>query len=195
MTIKTFTLLILPFLLITNTAHADWILDRENSTLTYGSIKKNSIGESNHFRHMEGRVTEQGDITLLIDLTSVETWVDIRNERMKEFFFETRQFPLAILHGQVNMTEFTSLKIGEQKMIDMDFEFDFHGTQQNIDAELIIIRLTENKIIALPNDVIFLDMAKFDLLSGLKKLQQLAKLPSIATTVPITFHLTFNQIP
>jgi len=176
-------------------ARADWLLDEENSHLAYGSIKKNSIGESNHFQKMEGRISDSGAVTLLIDLGSVETWVDIRNERMKEFFFKTKLFPVASLSGQVDMAQFQDMAVGSQRTLEMTFEFTLHGESQNVEAELAILRLSEDKVVILNHEIIFLDVEKFNLLPGLKKLQELAKLPSISTVVPVVFHLTFTQTP
>lgn len=177
------------------TARADWILEPEKSHLVYGSIKKNSIGENNHFETIEGRITEQGEVSLLIDLSSVETWVDIRNDRMKEFVFKTGQFPLATLRGQVDMDKFKNMPLGSQQNVDMSFEFNLHGHEQTLEAELVVLRLTEHKVVVLTQEIIFLDMEKFDLLPALKKLQELAELPSISTIVPVVFHLTFNHTP
>ena len=193
--LSTFTFFLLSLALTGNFAQADWALDQENSQLSYASIKKGSIGESNHFQKLDGRITDAGDITLLIDLSSVETWVDIRNSRMKEFFFQTIDFPVATLSGQIDMTKFTDLKVGAQMSVDVSFDFDFHGHAQTIDAELVILRLTETTVVVLPGEFIFLDAAQFNLLAGLKKLQELAKLPSISSIVPINFHLTFTQVP
>ncbi len=191
--LKIFTVLGL-FLLTTGTAKADWTLDMENSGLSYGSIKKNSIGESNHFKSMAGRITDKGEVTLLIDLASVETWVDIRNERMKEFFFQTREFPVATLRGQIDMGKFKDLKTGGQQPFDVTLDFDLHGQGQTIEAELVIMRLTENTVVVVPSGIIFIDAENFNLLSGLKKLQNLAKLPSISSSIPIIFRLTFNRV-
>ena len=195
MTIKIIISIFSIFLLTIGAAHADWTLDMENSGLSYGSIKKNSIGESNHFKSMEGRITDKGDITLLIDLASVETWVDIRNDRMKEFFFKTAEFPVAKLRGQVDMGKFKNLEIGRQQSFEVAFDFNLHGLSQTIEAELVMMKLTEKTVVIVPDGIIFLDVENFNLLPGLKKLQNLAKLPSISSSVPINFHLTFKHIP
>jgi len=176
-------------------ARADWILDKENSNLSFGSIKNNTIGESNYFNEIDGRVTGNGEISLLIELNSIETWVDIRNDRMKTFFFETDDFPLAQLRGQIDMTKFAKLGLGSQQIIEVAFDLSLHGHQQTVETELVVIRVSQEKIIVVPNEIIFLDLEEFDLLSGLKKLQELAKLPIISSSVPITFNLTFLQIP
>lgn len=182
------------FLLTTGMAKADWTLDMENSGLSFGSVKNGNIGESSHFKSMTGRITDKGEITLLIDLASVETWIDIRNIRMKKFFFQTDRFPVATLKGQIDMGKLKDLKTGTQTFFDAAFDFDLHGQSQTIDAELVIIRLTEKTVVVIPHSLVFLDVENFNLLSGLKKLQNLAMLSSISSTVPVIFHLTFNRI-
>ena len=199
MTVKkscaTLAFFLLAISLTINPGRADWILDMENSSLSYGSIKKNSVGESNSFHRLDGRITDQGDITLLIDLASVETWVDIRNARMKEFFFETDKFPMGELRGRVDMANFEKLRIGGQQAVEVSFDLDLHGFQQTFDAQLVVLRLSEKNVVVIPGDIIFLDAEKFNLLPGLEKLKKLAKLPSISSSVPISFYLTFNQTP
>lgn len=192
---KLFIFVISFFLLGLNMAHADWMLDGQKSRLSFGSIKKNSIGESNHFQSLQGRITENGRISLMIKLSRVETWVDIRNERMKEFLFQVADFPMAILTGQVDMAQFEAMKIGDQQPFEVAFDLDLHGEKQTIEAELVILRLSENSVLVIPDEIIFLDLEKFNLLSGVKKLQELAKLPSISSTVPVSFHLTFTRTP
>ncbi|PCJ36417.1 MAG: hypothetical protein COA93_01235 [Alphaproteobacteria bacterium] len=181
--------------LMSHMARADWVLDMENSSLSFGSIKKNSIGESNSFYRLDGRITAEGDITLLIDLTSVETWIDIRNARMKEFFFETGKFPLAELRGKIDMAQFEKLEIGGQKSVEASFDLDLHGFQQTFDAQLVVLRLSDKVAVVIPGEIIFLDVEEFNLLPGLERLKKLANLPSISSSVPISFRLSFNQTP
>ncbi|WP_217352030.1 hypothetical protein [Ruegeria sp. HKCCA6837] len=64
-----------------------WTLDSDNSHLAYGTIKKNAVGEVNSFSKLSGHVTQDGHAEITIDLSSVETNIDIRNERMIEFVF------------------------------------------------------------------------------------------------------------
>jgi len=129
-----------------NIAWADWILDMEHSGLSYGSIKKNAVGEINHFQSMEGRITEGGDISLNIDLSSVETWADIRNERMGKFLFMIEKHPMATLSGKVDMIGFKDLKVGDQMESDVTFTLNLHGIKQSLDAELIILRLSDSRV-------------------------------------------------
>lgn len=65
-----------------------WTLDGAASHLAYGSIKKDKIGEVNSFSGLSGTVDETGKAKVTIDLTTIETSIDIRNERMLEHVFK-----------------------------------------------------------------------------------------------------------
>lgn len=181
------------FIAFTTTAHADWTLDGEQSVLSYGSIKNNAIGEANSFSKLNGTITDKGKITLHINLASVETWVDTRNSRMKEFLFQVGAHPLATLIGDVDPANFKNLNVGQSLVVETVFSLDLHGIKKDIEAELLVIRLAKDKVLVLPNEMIFIEAGDFGLLAGLKKLQQLAKLSSITTAVPVNFHLIYRK--
>ena len=174
-------------------AQAEWLLEGENSHLSFGSIKKNTIGESNHFASINSRISDNGEISLTIDLSSVETWVDIRNERMREFLFQTGMYPVATLNGQIDLGQFEDMEIGASQLIETSLVLELHGQRKNIECELVVTRLGDSRVMIVPHELIFLDAEDFDLLSGLQKLQELAGLPSISTAVPLSFYLTYKK--
>ena len=65
-----------------------WTLDGEASKVAFGSVKKDTIGEVHHFKSVSGSVDDAGKVTVEIDVASVETWIDIRNERFQKFVFD-----------------------------------------------------------------------------------------------------------
>ena len=85
--------LLLPALLaVSGLAHADWEL-RNSSRVSYVSIKNNAIAETNVFTGVTGSVNKKGEVAISIDLSSVETQVEIRNQRMRDLFFEVPAIP------------------------------------------------------------------------------------------------------
>ena len=75
-------------------AHADWMV-QDTSQIGFVSIKNNSIGENNAFQRVSGSISEAGMVAVAIDLTSVETGVGIRNERLQTMLFDVASFPSA----------------------------------------------------------------------------------------------------
>ncbi|MBO6764410.1 MAG: YceI family protein [Maricaulis sp.] len=87
----------------------DWQLDRETSSVGFVSIKSGEIAEAHHFTNLTGSVAEDGTAELLIALDSVETGIEIRNERMREHFFQTGEYPQARLTAQIDLAALTGL--------------------------------------------------------------------------------------
>uniref|UniRef100_E6QQ01 Lipid/polyisoprenoid-binding YceI-like domain-containing protein n=1 Tax=mine drainage metagenome TaxID=410659 RepID=E6QQ01_9ZZZZ len=84
-------------------AYAQWQLENDHSNLNFISIKKTSIAEVHQFKKLSGSVSDEGDIHLVIDLSSVDTQNDLRNERLKVMLFEVARFPTAEFNGNIDM--------------------------------------------------------------------------------------------
>ena len=76
-------------------AQGEWSVDAAASSLSYVSVKAGEIAEANSFSGLSGSVTPDGAATVEIDLATIETKVDIRNERMRDIFFEVANHPKA----------------------------------------------------------------------------------------------------
>jgi len=85
-------------------------LDGETSAVSFGSVKKGTVGETNHFTRISGTVSPEGDVTVDVDLASVETWIDIRNERVIEHVFLNA--PTATFSAKVDMASLKNLAVG-----------------------------------------------------------------------------------
>ena len=97
-----------------DSSNAHWVLVKQDSRLDFASIKKGNLGEVHHFEALKGGVDENGKVNVTIDLSSVQTYVDIRNERLKEFLFETAKFPVATITTIIEPDQFESLGIGQK---------------------------------------------------------------------------------
>ena len=62
-------------------ADTTWTSVADQSSVAFGSIKKDVVGEVHHFQKVSGTVSDAGAVTITIDLGSVETNIDIRNEQ------------------------------------------------------------------------------------------------------------------
>ncbi len=82
-------------------AQAGWDLDESNSSIEFISIKNNQISESHNFQKISGSITSEGLVNVTVDLDSVDTKIPIRDERMRNLFFETKLFPSATFSAQI----------------------------------------------------------------------------------------------
>lgn len=190
MTIKTAVLGLC--LLASSNVMATWKLDNNASTLSYVSTKSGAVAEVNHFTSMKGKVTEQGVAKLNIDLASVETNIAIRNERMKKHLFQIEKFTSATVSTKFEADVLNGLKQGQSTTAKLPFTLELHGQKQSFDAEVRITKLADKLIVSSMSPVIIY-AANFDLVKGIETLRNIAKLPSIATAVPVSFNLSFSE--
>ena len=174
-------------------ALATWQLDNEKSSLTFISVKKSTIAENHHFSTLEGNINEQALVNINVDLASVNTNIAIRDERMKQFVFESSKYASAKFSAQLDNTMIEALKIGEVKKLTVNGKIDFHGQQQAIAIDVNVIKLTEKQISVHTNQPFFIKADAFGVVAGINKLKELAALPSIDYVVPVSFSVTFAR--
>lgn len=171
--------------------HAEtWTLDGDASHLAYGSIKKDTVGEVNSFSGLKGTVDADGRANVTIDLTSLETFIDIRNERMQEHVF--RGAGEAQLTAQLDMDEVSGLGVGEMAVVDVEGALSLLGASIELDLEMLVVRLAEDRVMALSNDMVFVGTEELGIEASIDKLMEIAKLPGITRTAPVTLRLVFN---
>lgn len=174
-------------------AMAEWVVNNDNSYLSYVTIKKGTVGEPNFFQTLSGKVGDDGAAEITIDLASVETNVDVRNERMKEHVFKTATTPTATVKATLAMDEYAALAVGDTAISDITLTLNLMGVEKSIDASVSVVRLAENKVLVASRDQIIIDANEYGMTEGIKKLQELANLPSIEPVVPVSFQIQFTK--
>ena len=78
----------------------DWVLDPGRSHVYMETEKLEKVIEKKAFTRVEGKVDQDGQASIKIDLASLDTGTDIRNVRMRFLLFETYKFPNAFHYGE-----------------------------------------------------------------------------------------------
>lgn len=170
-----------------------WNLLSDESKITYVSVKNNNLMENNTFEILKGVVTVNGNAEFLIDLSSVNTNNDIRDERLRKIFFKTETYPFAKVTALINLSEYETLPVGSSLSKDVNFNLFFHGLNIDYESKLEIFRLGKNKVLVKSIEPIIIDGEDYGLYSEFKKLQQLAGLDSIVPVVPVVISLVFQR--
>ena len=170
-----------------------WSLDSEASRLSYVSIKAGEIAEVNRFETIEGAVTPDGRAVIQIDLSSVKTGVDIRDERMRDVFFEVADNPTATVTAQLDPSVFEALAVGESTTQVLDGQLAVRGIEAPFETEVTVTRAGPDRVLAVSDTPIIVEAGRYDLIERLGQLQELAGLPSITPAVPVTFSLAFER--
>ena len=170
----------------------EWVLSAEDSKVAFGSIKKGTIGESHHFSGLSGSVTADGMVVVDIDLSTVETWIEKRNERMVKWVFDAAH-PTATLSAQLDPAELNAIEVGGTALINAKGTLNLNGNDISINADMFVARLGENKVMVTTDEMIMLSTAEAGIDDGISKLMELASLPSIARVSPVTLRLVFTR--
>ena len=188
---KTLLSALIAMALLSLETRADWFI-KDGSVVTFVSIKNDVVGELNKFEGITGTVSAEGAIDVWIDLDSVETFIEIRNERMKTLLFRTGLFPRAHITGQLDSADLKIALSGIGALLNLDLKIDLHGKAV---SKSVTIRLdhTEDQISVVTTQPILLNAADFGLESGVAALQEIAGLDSISRVIPVSVNLRFSS--
>ena len=169
---------------------ADWTLS-DSSRIGFVSIKNNSIGENNAFERVSGSISESGQVSVSVDLSSVETGVGIRNERLQKMLFEVVSFPTATIDAALTDSQIAALEAGGDQTESVGVSISLHGKTVSKTANLSVnasggdVRVTTTQPI-----VITAQESGFE--AGVAALQQIAGLNAISRSIPVTVDLRLS---
>ncbi|MEE4291284.1 MAG: YceI family protein [Cycloclasticus sp.] len=172
---------------------AGYQLDSSKSSLHFVSIKKGTVGEVHSFEKLNGSISDEGVANVNIELASVKTNIDIRDGRMKSLLFETDVFPTAGVSVNIDAAQLASIEVGDVVTMPLALTLDLHGTSKVIQTELQIIGLGGGILLVNTMKPVMLNAFDYGLDVGVKKLMEVANLPSIASAVPVSFSLVFKR--
>jgi polyisoprenoid-binding protein YceI len=170
-----------------------WTLDPAASRLSYVSIKAGEIAEANRFDTLAGSVAADGTATLDIDLASVSTGVDIRNERMRDIFFQVAENPKATVTAKLDPAAFAGLAVGQSLSRPLKASVTIKGATGEVETEVLVTRVSDDRVTVVPTAPVIVTTDMFGLTDELGELRALAQLPSITPAVPVTFTLAFTR--
>ena len=173
-------------------AQAQWQLNNEASSLNFLSVKKVHIAEVFHITRLAGQLSDAGELSVLLDLDSIETNIGIRNDRMREHLFETSKFKTATLTSQLSPEVMKTVKDGGFVNTEVAATLNFHGLEKPLQVNVSLMS-DGNKILAASNQPVVLKAETYGLTAGIDKLKSLAGLDYIGYTVPVSFSLVLEQ--
>jgi len=184
-------LALLPMMMAASAAMADWTLAPE-SRLTFQSTKNIHKTETHHFSSVSGVVKNNGSATVKIDLTSVKTGIQIRDQRMQEHLFETGKFATATLQSSVPRSIMKRLATGKTQSFDLSGSIALHGKRIAFKTPVMATPAKDGSLVVSSLAPLMLDARKFALDGGVDTLKNIAKLNNIGYNVPVNFTLVFK---
>ena len=166
---------------------ADWTVS-DSSRIGFVSIKNNRIGENNAFERVSGSISESGQVAVSVDLSSMETGIGIRNERLQKMLFEVASFPTASIDAALSDSQIAALRAGGARAESVSVNISLHGKTVSKMAN-VSVSSSGGDVRVTTTQPIVITAQEFGLESGVAALQQIAGLNAISRSIPVTVDL------
>jgi outer membrane protein OmpA-like peptidoglycan-associated protein len=169
-----------------------WTLQRDASSLRFQSVKNLTIVESSGFAEFEGSIDESGTANVRIFLDSVDTKIDLRNVRMRFLFFETFEFPEALISSKIDPSVLEDLAQIKRKIVPLSFDLTLHGVSKSFQTEVAVTYLSEDLVAVSTTAPISVPASDFALGGGIRKLEEAAGVV-IVPSATVSFDFVFAR--
>ena len=171
-----------------------WSLNGAESDFSFVTVKNTDVAEAQTFQNLQAFVDTSGKATLAIDLNTVDTGIDIRDQRIRDYLFASGLLPTLYFTTQVDMAAVTSLQPGEAEMMTLDGRLSLNGISQDTTADVLVIRTADDRVAVRTARPVMIQGGDFELSGGIEALRNIAGLSAIGQTVPVYFNLSFSAI-
>lgn len=175
------------------TCQADWQLEPTNSQLRFVSVKNGDVAEVHSFKQLSGKWSDDGKVTVQIPVSTLDTLIPIRNERMLEHVFQAKKYPNITATATIKSEVIAELVVGSSMQHGTELSVTLLDQTQTLPVQLTLTKLAEGKIQASTTAPVMINSAKFKLDTGVRKLQEIAKLSDIELMIPVTFSVEFSR--
>lgn len=171
----------------------NWELDAGASSLSFITVKKDTVSETHSFKTLSGTANAQS-AQLTIDLSSVDTGIDIRNQRMLEHLFEVVKYPSATASVDTQNKSLAALSgAGKTLHQPLPLTLSLHGIEQTLEADLSLSCSSDKALLVETLKPVVIQAENFKLDGGVEKLRELAGLSSISPKVEVQLSLAYTR--
>lgn len=169
-----------------------WTLNAAESSLHFVSVKKAHTAENQTFNTLSGTVDQNGKAVFAINLDSIDSAITIRNERMRNFLFETNILPNMYFTVDVDTINVETMVAGTTQQMSLPGTLSLHGVNLPLTADMIVTKVTDGKVNVSTFKPIIIDSKNFHMNGGIEVLRTVANLSSIGERVPVYLSLTLD---
>ena len=175
-----------------------WMVDAAQSNLNFVTTKAGQAGvagidEVQSFGSFSGGLSTQGQIRLVVDLASVKTGVDIRDERLQNMLFNVKVTPQAVFTAQLAPSLLTGLSRPGQQNVEVEGQLSIAGQSKPAKAILQVSRLSASQLSVSTRYPIVVNASDFGLRPGVEALREVMGLNFLSSSAPVSFNLLLNS--
>lgn len=173
----------------TSWVQADWAtLDPDNSTVSFVSIKLNEISEVHFFESIAGSISDTREVVIEIEAASINTGIEIRDERMQELLFSVVDYPKITIRAAIDVD---ALPSGLSR-INFPATVRLKGVDLPITVDAFV-SLGDSTVTVSSAMPVIVSNTEAGLSAAVAKLSELAGGIAIGGSVPVSFFLSFDR--
>jgi polyisoprenoid-binding protein YceI len=177
-----------------STTAGAWKIDAPQSNLNFVTTKAGqpgvaAVAENQLFKRFSGGMDAQGKMTLAIDLASVDTGVEIREERMRTMLWNVKATPQAVFTAQLNAVALNSLSSAGTTDLEVAGALTMAGQTKPVTAKLRVNRIGANQLLVVTRTPIIINSNDFGLKAGVEALREIMGLNVLSPSAPVSFAL------
>jgi polyisoprenoid-binding protein YceI len=181
-----------------NAVAAGWRLEPAQSSVHFVTTKAGqpgvaAVAEVQSFRRFNGELNNQGQVQFSIDLASVDTGIEIRDERLRTMLFNVGATPQATFIAQVDSALLRDLSIASVRDIDLNGQLTLAGQSKPVVAKVRVTALGGGLIGVSTRAPIVVNASDFGLRGGVEALREVMGLSMISSAAPVSFALVMRQ--
>jgi polyisoprenoid-binding protein YceI len=167
------------------------------SVLNFNTTKAGTAGvggvtETMQFKRFDGGLDAEGRISLNIDLSSIDSGIGIRDERMQSMLWNVGQYPSVSFSGQIKPDALPT-KAGETVVLEVQGELTMAGQRKPIIA-LLQVSVWQDRWLVGTRKPIVVKADDFGLTAGVESLRAIMGLNYLSSSVPVTFQLELKPV-
>jgi polyisoprenoid-binding protein YceI len=184
----------------TTSASTAWSIDPSQSNLTFVTTKAGqpgiaAIAEVQSFKRYSGGLDRTGQISLSIDLASVDTGFEIRDERLRTLLWDVKVTPRANFVAKLSPESLGKLAAAGVAELDVDGQLELAAQTKPVQAKLRMTRVGTDKLMVVTRAPIVINSADFGLGKGVEALRDVMGLGFVSASAPVSFALLLNARP
>ena len=169
-----------------------WSLDNAASYVNFVTTKNTHNVEVHNFTRISGAISVTGAANLTIDLSSVNTNIALRDERMRDLLFEISSFPVATVTLNLPADLLANIAVGNTSELPITASLNLHGVTSPVTTKVSVQRLTATRILVQNLSPVVVNAPDYALTAGVEALRAAVGIASISTAVPVDFTLIYD---
>ena len=169
-----------------------WTVDSTQSSVAFTMVKKGSVIELGRFETVSGTVNENGSAEFQIDMSSVNSGVDLRDVRMRFLLYEVQKYANATISMQINQGALDGIRDGEFRDIEQSLRVSFRDLEKIYPVKLRVYALDHDMVSVSALEPILVYADDFNLAAGFRKLEEAVELVIVPNT-SINFNIILEQ--